>query len=61
MVTGLYANVLYYLLKAITTSSTQAAYNLPSGCYRCRGIPSFPREQELMKNQRIERLSAYDP
>ena len=36
-------------------------YILPSGCYRCRGIPSFPREQELMKNQRTERLSAYDP
>ena len=36
-------------------------YILPSGCYRYRGIPSFPREQELMKNQRTERLSAYDP
>ena len=36
-------------------------YILPSGCYRYRGIPSFPREQELMKNQRTERLSAYGP
>lgn len=36
-------------------------YILPSGCYRYPGIPSFPREQELMKNQRTERLSAYDP
>ena len=36
-------------------------YILPSGCYRYRGIPSFPREQELMKNQRTERQSAYDP
>ena len=36
-------------------------YILPSGCYRYRGIPSFLREQELMKNQRTERLSAYDP
>ena len=26
-------------------------YILPSGCYRYRGIPSFPREQELMKNR----------
>ena len=36
-------------------------YILPSGCYRYRGIPSFPREQELMKNRRTEHLSAYDP
>ena len=36
-------------------------YILPSGCYRYPGIPSFPREQELMKNQRTERLSAYGP
>ncbi len=36
-------------------------YILPSGCYRYPGIPSFPREQELMKNQRTEHLSAYDP
>ena len=36
-------------------------YILPSGCYRYRGIPSFLRGQELMKNQRTERLSAYDP
>ena len=36
-------------------------YILPSGCYRYPGIPSFPHERELMKNQRTERLSAYDP
>ena len=36
-------------------------YILPSGCYRYPGIPSFPREQELMKNRRTEHLSAYDP
>ena len=36
-------------------------YNLPSGCYQFPGIPSFLREQELMKNQRTEHLSAYDP
>ena len=36
-------------------------YILLSGYYQCRGILSFLGEQELMKNQRIERLSAYDP
>ena len=36
-------------------------YILPSGCYRYPGSPSFLREQELMKNQRTEHLSAYDP
>ncbi len=36
-------------------------YNLPSGCYQFPGIPSFLREQELMKNQRTEHLSAYGP
>ena len=36
-------------------------YILPSGCYRYPGIPSFLREQELMKNQRTERHRAYGP
>ena len=35
-------------------------YNLPLGCYRYPRSPSFLREQELMKNQQIEHLSAYD-
>ena len=30
----------------------------PLGCYPYRLIPSFPREQELMKNQQIEHLNA---
>ena len=36
-------------------------YNLPSGCYRFRGIPSSQRVLELMKNLQTVRQSAYDP
>ena len=33
--------------------------NLPLGCYQYRGSPSSLRVQELKKNQRTERQSAY--
>ena len=39
----------------------QPLCNLPSGCYRFRGSPSFQREQEQKKNLQIERRCAYDP
>ena len=34
-------------------------YNLPSGCCRYPGSPSFPRGRERMKSLQTERLSAY--
>ena len=63
MITGDYL----YKVTKITCSKPELRqqhkllYNLPSDCYQFLRIPSFLREQELMKNQRTERLSAYDP
>ena len=61
----LFFYVIIYLLltcsKPELRQQHKLLYNLPSGCYQFPGIPSFLREQELMKNQRTERQSAYDP
>ena len=62
-VTGIYMLAMYYITcsKLEPRQPHKPLYILPSGCYRYPGIPSFLRGQELMKNQRTERLSAYDP
>jgi hypothetical protein len=51
------------LIKYRLLIQSSSHVNRTSHCttYRYPGIPSFPREQELMKNQRTEHLSAYDP